>query len=158
LAASVSGLTGAISNGFNITPSSPANIVATSGSGQSTLVSTSFSSPLRASLFDSFGNPINGASVTFTAPASGASGTFAGGGTTATVTTGTQGVDGLATSPTFTANSVPNTSGTHYNVTANYNPPGGSPATFALTNTACGGSVVTNSNDNGAGSLRDVIF
>ncbi len=70
--------------------------------------------------------------MTFTAPASGASGTFAGGSTTASVTTGS---NGIAVAPMFTANSQ---SGT-YTVMANVS--GVSlPAGFTLTNTASSGT------------------
>ena len=60
-----------------------------------------FANPLVATVTDSGGNPVPGASVTFGAPTLGPSGTFAGTGTTATVLTNAFGV---ATSPVFTAN------------------------------------------------------
>jgi hypothetical protein len=78
-------------------------IASTSGSGQSTAVATTFTSPLVATVTTG-GNPTAGVTVTFTAPASGASGTFASNSTaTETVTTSTSGV---ATSSAFTANST----------------------------------------------------
>src|ERR1044071_2191593 len=78
-------------------------ITATAGTPQSAVIGTAFSTQLQATVRDNGGNPVHGASVTFTAPASGASGTFAGGTTTATVTTNSSGV---ATAPVFTANGV----------------------------------------------------
>lgn len=68
-----------------------------------------------------------GGSVTFTAPGSGASGTFSGGGTTAIVTAGS---DGIAAAPQFTANA---TTGS-YVVTPTA---GSDSANFNLTNVPC---------------------
>jgi adhesin/invasin len=94
------GSVSALSTSFNITPStSGQTITAVDGSGQSAPVNTAFGGPLRALVQDSFNNPVAGVTVTFTPPATGPSGTF---GDTATVTTDNQGV---ATSPTLTANS-----------------------------------------------------
>lgn len=78
----------------------PSSLVATSGSGQSAMISSAFNAVLIATVTDSGGNPVPGENVTFTAPASGASGTFSGGGVSETVTTDASGV---ATSTTFTA-------------------------------------------------------
>jgi adhesin/invasin len=63
---------------FSLTnrPGAPASITATSGGDQSMTVNTAFASPLVATVKDQYGNPVPGASVTFTAPANGASGTF----------------------------------------------------------------------------------
>ncbi len=47
-------------------------ITATSGNNQSTTVNTSFTSPLKATVTDQYGNPVSGVTVTFTAPATGA--------------------------------------------------------------------------------------
>jgi len=44
------------------------------GSGQSATVNTNFASPFSAFVTDTYGNPVSGATVTFTAPASGAGG------------------------------------------------------------------------------------
>jgi hypothetical protein len=102
-------------------------IAATSGTPQSTTISTAFAAPLVATVTTG-GLPTSGVTVTFSAPASGASGTFAGGSLTSTATTNASGV---AISPVFTANG---TGGT-YTVTATA--PGASgPASFSLTNTA----------------------
>ena len=78
---------------FNLTNTvgAAASIVTTSGSPQSTTVNTAFGSALAATVEDVGGNPVPGASVTFTAPASGASGVFTGGVTTITGTTNASG-------------------------------------------------------------------
>ncbi len=108
----------------------PASIAATAGTPQSAPVTTAFATALQATVKDSGGNLVSGASVTFTSPASGASGTFTGGtngGTTITVTTNASGV---ATAPVFTANAA----GGSYNVTAAVTGVSAT-AAFALTNT-----------------------
>src|SRR6266568_5467503 len=102
----------------------PSTITATAGTPQSATVNAAFTIQLQATVKDSFNNPVNGASVTFTAPASGASGTFAGG-----VNTATTNASGVATSAAFTANS---TVGGPYNVVASAT--GATSATFSLTN------------------------
>jgi hypothetical protein len=106
----------------------PASISATGGSGQTTAVNSAFASPLQATVLDAGSNPIQGVTVTFTAPGSGASGTFPGGFLTAT---GATNASGVATSPAFTANS---NSGS-YTVAASVSGLG-STASFGLTNSA----------------------
>jgi hypothetical protein len=101
-------------------------IAATSGTPQSATKSTAFANPLVANVTDDDGNPVSGASVTFTAPALGASGTFANGTNTETDTTD---ANGDATSSTFTANA---TAGS-YSVTATVTGVA-TPAVFSLTN------------------------
>jgi hypothetical protein len=110
-----------------------ASINASSGTPQSATVNTAFAA-LQATVEDSFGNPVNGATVTFTAPASGASGAFSTGATAAAMTNSS----GVATAPTLTANSQ--TGG--YSVTASATGVA-TPASFSLTNTAApvGGSL-----------------
>ena len=93
-------------------------------------MNTAFATALQATVKDSFSNPVNGATVTFTAPGTGASGSFSTG-TTATAMTNASGV---ATAPTLTANSQ--TGG--YSVTASVTG-AGTPASFSLTNTAAAG-------------------
>ena len=100
-------------------------ISATAGTPQSTNVNAAFPTALQATVTES-GNPQNGVAVTFTAPGSGASGTFPGPSATAVVSTDSSGV---ATAPTFTANSIGGT----YNVIATIGT-GLPTATFALTN------------------------
>jgi hypothetical protein len=107
---------------------SPAAITASAGASQSAPVGTAFGTALAATVTDSGGSPVSGASVTFTAPSSGASGTFAtSGSATETDTTNSSGV---ATASTFTANS---TAGGPYTVTAAVSGVS-TPASFSLTN------------------------
>ena len=68
------------------------------GNNQSTFVNTAFANPLTVTVASSFGEPVNGGKVTFTAPASGASSTIAG--NPATIT------GGNSTSGVVTANSI----------------------------------------------------
>ncbi len=105
----------------------PTAIAATSGTPQSATVSTAFANPLVATVTDVDGNPVSGASVTFTAPALAPSGTFANGKATETDTTD---ANGNATSTTFTADA---TVGGPYLVTATVTGVA-TPATFSLTN------------------------
>ena len=95
-------------NAFNITAGAASTIAVSSGSGQSATVGGAFTSPLVALVTDANGNPISGATVTFTPPGSGASATIGGGNTAVT------NASGLATSGTLTAN----TTAGAYNVTA----------------------------------------
>lgn len=74
----------------------------TAGTPQSTAVNSAFPIALKATLTES-DIPVSGISVTFTAPTTGATGTFSSG-STATVVTD---ANGVATAPTFTANSTP---------------------------------------------------
>jgi uncharacterized protein YbbK (DUF523 family) len=104
----------------------PASILATAGTPQTATVNTAFATSLAATVKDAFGNPVAGATVTFTAPASGASGTFAGG-----VNTATTNAQGVATAPVFTANTAAGV----YTVTAKVGTLTTSPG-FALTNLA----------------------
>ncbi|RYD18760.1 MAG: DUF11 domain-containing protein, partial [Verrucomicrobiaceae bacterium] len=101
-----------------------ATIAVNSGSPQSATVNTAFASPLVAVVRDSGGVALGGASVTFTANGVTANGSFS---SSSTVLTN---ASGLATAPTFTANTVTGS----YTVTAST--PGVVPtASFALTNT-----------------------
>ena len=104
----------------------PTAMSATSGTPQSTAISTAFSAPLVVTVTGAGGAPAAGVTVTFTAPVSGAGGTFAGGANTATTL-----ANGVATSAVFTANS---TAGGPYNVVASVS--GVPSVNFALTNTA----------------------
>ncbi|HME05731.1 MAG TPA: S8 family serine peptidase [Bryobacteraceae bacterium] len=109
-----------------------ARISATSGSGQSTGINTTFSSPLATTVTDASGNPVSGVVVKFLAPVTGASGSFAAG--TNTVATG---ASGLATSPALTANGTPGS----YAVTASVSGVTAS-ASFSLTNIGPAASVI----------------
>jgi hypothetical protein len=96
---------------------------------------------MQATVKDAGNNPLSGVSVTFAAPGTGASGTFGG---SATVTTNGSGV---ATAPTFTANS---TTGS-YTVTATATGVS-TPANFNLTNSTVATAIVidvTKSTDRG---------
>ncbi len=111
-----------ISNGFNIVAGTPASITVVSGSSQSATQGSAFSNPLVAMVSDAEGNPVSGASVTFTAPSSGASGTFSNSSNTITAPTGSNG----QVSEVLTAN---HTGAVYYSVTASVVPVS-SPATF----------------------------
>src|SRR5262249_55471041 len=115
---------------FNLTNTadSPASITATLGTPQSTVIGTAFNTPLQAQVLDQFGNPVAGASVTFTAPATGPSGTFVGSNTVLTD------ANGLATAP----DPVANTTAGDFTVTAAV--AGAGSTSFALTNTAATGT------------------
>ena len=117
------------------------SIVATAGTSQSTTVNTAFTTALQVTV-TSGGNPVNGATVTFTAPATGASGSFSTG-TTATAMTNASGV---ATAPTLTAN----TQSGGYSVTASVSG-AAAPASFSLTNNAGPAASITAS----AGTLAE---
>ncbi|HEX2916578.1 MAG TPA: FG-GAP-like repeat-containing protein [Chloroflexia bacterium] len=84
-------------------PGSPKSIVPSSGTLQSATHNTAFASPLKALIRDGCNNPLKDFTVLFSAPSSGASGFFPDNSATALVTTD---VNGIATSPTFTANST----------------------------------------------------
>jgi len=115
---------------FSLTnaPRAVGRITAVAGTPQNAQVGTAFPVQFAASVQDSFGNPVNGAEVTFAAPQTGASGNFPGDGQSAV---GTTDGSGVATAPPFTANLTVGA----YAVTAT-SPGVASPALFALTNTA----------------------
>jgi hypothetical protein len=108
-----------------------ATVAVSSGSGQSAAVAAGFTSPLVASVSDTWGNSISGASVTFSGPASGAGVTFAN--CTSNPQTyscvATSNAGGQATSSAFFAN---RTAGS-YTITASV--AGGSSVGFSETNT-----------------------
>lgn len=110
---------------FNLTNLAgvPASIVATAGTPQSTVVNTLFATLLQARVFDQFGNPVSGASVTFQLPGSGPSGSFAG---SATVTTDS---NGFATASALIANTIAGTFQVNATVTGV-----ATPAVYTLTN------------------------
>ncbi|MFN0062614.1 MAG: Ig-like domain-containing protein [Myxococcaceae bacterium] len=99
----------------------PATVSVTSGSAQSTTVATAFAANLVATVVDAFGNPVPGATVTFTAPSLGASASFVG-----LTTTNASG----QVSVTATANTI---AGGPYAVSATSG--AATPANFLLTNT-----------------------
>ncbi len=67
-----------------VTAPAAAAITATSGGGQSALVTAAFTSPLVATVTDASGQPVPDATVTFASPSSGAGVTFNGGNTATT--------------------------------------------------------------------------
>ena len=145
--ATASGIGTPVSFSLTNNPGTAGSIAVNAGSGQSALVGTAFSTALSAKVTDSFTNPISGASVTFAAPGSGASGAFTG---SATVTTN---ASGIATAPTFTANT---TSGA-YSVTASVAGVG-TPASFSLTNTAATSSTSVSANPTSSTYGQSVTF
>ncbi len=126
---------------FTVTVGSASKIAISAGANQSATVGTAFTNPLSALVTDAYGNPVSGAVVTFTAPASGASGTFlaasnggtclATGGTAVASCTAVTGVNGIASSLTYTAN---DTAGS-YNVAVTSPATTPNPLNFAETNT-----------------------
>jgi CSLREA domain-containing protein len=135
-AASVSGIATPATFALANTPGAPAHIAATAGASQTVAVNTPFAT-LKATVTDTNGNTVPGAAVTFTAPGGAVpSGTFTGGSATATVTTD---AGGVATAPSFTANT---TAGGPYTVTASV-AGSGSPAMFSLTNTSGAAATLT---------------
>src|SRR5215207_907350 len=95
-----------------VSPGSANAFGISSGTPQETAPRTSFPSQFAVYVTDATGNPVSGATVTFTAPSSGASGTFSSSGTrTASLLTDQA---GLAIASSFTANSQQGT----YNVNA----------------------------------------
>ncbi len=95
-----------------------------SGGTQSAVIGQAFANPLVVNVTDASGNPVSGATVTFTAPTSGASASLS----SSTATTGSNG----NASVTVTANGV--ASSTAYQVSASVASVT-TPATFSLTNT-----------------------
>jgi FG-GAP-like repeat/Calx-beta domain/MBG domain (YGX type) len=82
---------------------SPATITLTAGDGQTASVGTAFPTAFAVTVKNAAGHLISNVPVTFTAPASDTNGTFIGNVTTVTVMSNASGV---ATAPTFTADSL----------------------------------------------------
>ena len=99
--ASVAGANSVATFDLTVQAGVAANLTAGVGVSQSTELGTDFPVPLAVTVTDTDGNPLVGATVTFSAPRTGASGVFAGAGATATVVTNS---DGVATAPDFSAN------------------------------------------------------
>ena len=102
-----------------------ASITAASGTPQNVTVNTAFGSALVATVDDAYGNPVPGASVTFTAPSSGATGLFSNSSNTITGTTNASGQASEALTAGTQVGSYLVTAST-----SNVSPP----ATFSLTN------------------------
>jgi hypothetical protein len=96
-------ITRATAVGTILDDDSPASIVPASGDNQQAILGAAFATPLAVNVYNANGHPVQGVSVTFTAPAGGASGTFVGGQSSVTVTTD---ANGLAVAPVFTANGI----------------------------------------------------
>jgi Calcineurin-like phosphoesterase len=111
--------------------SQPSAVAATAGSGQTATVGTTFTTNLAVKVTDASAQPVQGATVTFTAPSSGPSGSFGAAGATATAVSGS---DGVATAPQLTAN----TAAGSFSVSASVAGVA-TPATFVLTNAAATG-------------------
>ena len=118
---------GALTANFSLTNTSvpPASIAATGGTPQVALLGAAFPNPLQATVRDANGNPVAGATVTFTAPSSGP-------GAVLSASTAVSNGSGVA-SVAATANNLPGS----YNVTATV---GSLSATFSLTNLLPGSS------------------
>ena len=107
-----------------VSAASAASVTVVSGTPQSATIGTAFAAALKVKVMDQYGNPVQGASVSFSAPSSGASATFTGS-PAATVADGTASV-------TATANGLAGTAA--YTVTASVSG-AGTTASFLLTNT-----------------------
>ncbi len=106
-----------------LTGTSAAAISAVSGGGQSAAIGQAFANPLEVNVTDANGNPVSGATVTFSAPASGASATLS----SATATTNSSGNASVSAA----ANGI--ASSTAYQVSASVAGVN-VPATFSLMN------------------------
>jgi adhesin/invasin len=122
----VSGSVSAVSNAFVVSASTIAIVISVyDGDGQSAPVGGAYAGPLKAMVQDAFLNPIQGASVTFSAPGTGPSVSFSG---SPAVTTDPSGV---AVSPNMVANSQTGS----FEVTASTSG-AMAPTIFSLTNLA----------------------
>jgi hypothetical protein len=125
---------------FNLTNlvGPPASIAATTGTPQSTPVTTAYPTNLQATVKDSGGNLVGAATVTFTiVPVNGAGGTFSGGGGSVQAQTNASGV---ATATVLTANATGGTFTVNATVTGV-----AAPAVFTLTNTVAPDVTITKS-------------
>jgi len=134
--ASVSGVTTPATFSLTNTTGAPAKITASGGTPQGAPINGAFAAPLTATVVDFGQNPVNGAVVTFTAPATGASGLFAD--TGSNTTTAMTNSSGIAISTALTANGTSGAfvaTATVAAVTA--------PANFMLTNMAGAAASIT---------------
>ena len=143
----VTASTGTLTTSFNLTnlPGGAAAITAVGGTPQSTQVTTTFPTTMQAQVTDGSGNGVPGVNVTFSAPASGASGTFGGGTTVVTDTSG------VATAPSFTANTLTGS----YTVTASA---GALTANFSLTNAPSAPTSVVPISGGGQNTTVNTVF
>jgi len=126
-----------------------ASISVTAGGNQTAPVTTTFGTPLQATVLDAVGDAVPNVNVTFTAPSSGPFGMF-GATNSVTVMTNTQGV---ATAPAFTAGPVAG----GYSVTASVTGVG-VPAAFSLTNTAGAAASITATAGGGQSAPDNTAF
>ncbi len=96
----------ATGTGTIIDDDTPAAITIAGGNNQAITPGSTFSTKLSVAVKNAAGNPVQGATVTFTTPASGASGTFPGNLTTVTALTD---VNGVANAPYVTTNTTTGT-------------------------------------------------
>ena len=128
VSASVTGVATAAT--FALTNNAVSGVTVSSGSPQTTVISTAFTSPLVALVKDSSNNPLPNVTVTFTVPGGGASAVLS----SPTATTNAAGLASVTATANATAGS--------YTVAATI-AGGGAPANFSLTNTAAGPLTVT---------------
>ncbi|HUI90382.1 MAG TPA: choice-of-anchor Q domain-containing protein, partial [Anaerolineales bacterium] len=120
ITATTADLTASFSLQNGPTPGVPSTISIASGNNQQAILNQTFINPLVVQVKDAYGVPVANINVTFTAPLVGASGTFATyNNTTPYIETVSTDSSGLATSSTFTANSV---QGSYTIVAATTNP------------------------------------
>ena len=140
------GTLNALNAQYNLTNlAGAATQVTVSGGGQTAVINTGFTNPLQATVTDTYGNPISGATVNFTVPATGAGGTVA-------AATATTNANGVATT-TVTANGTVGTyaatgvvtglTNASYNLT-NVANPASIPATIAVINNTSNQSTTIN--------------
>ncbi len=98
--ASGGGIAGIPSGLITVIPEAASKMEPVSGYSQETQINTEFPQRLLVKVMDTFGNPVGGVTVTFTAPASGPGGTFSGGNNTAI-----SDAAGVATAAALVANS-----------------------------------------------------
>ena len=123
--ASVAGVTAKASFSLTNIAGSPASIASTAGTPQSATVNTIFGTNLQVVVKDASSNPLNGVTVTFSAPTSGATAAFNGSATATAITNS----NGIATAPALTADGQTGS----YTVAAS-TAGVGVPASFSLTN------------------------
>jgi hypothetical protein len=120
----------------NTTTGVASTVTSVSGNSQSAAVGAEFNAPLEVSVTDAYGSPVSGTTVNFAVvTTSGAGATFVGGGASAAVQTGT---NGIATSPQLVAGSTVGT----FTVTASESGVS-APVTFTLTDTASAPTTLT---------------
>ena len=166
--AKVTGVSSSANFALTNTSGTPFSIGVTSGTPQTTIISTAFSAPLVATVLDSGNNPVSGASVTFSAPASGPSGVFSNSTNTITVTSSSSGqvsvtlganataggytvsakAAGVATGVSFTLTNSPG-------IPASITPASGTPQSASI-NTAFAQPLVATVRDSGGNLLSGI--